>query len=598
MPYLNYLKKLNFVSYFLVTLLLLQLAYFIWSINKGFDFTDEAYSFLGFENPGEVNNVATYYTIIFNNFFGWIEVSIVHVRIIRLLLLIICGSVLGVGLCRWFRDVVTQDYTSLVNLFLFILCGSLLINANGSQSLTYNLSSNFLLQLIAGVFLYTFQRENKIQRLDLVLFFFLGIFLFLLFTVKFSNFILVSFPILLMLLYDKRNLKMVATYVGMMGLGGIMAGFFLFKGGLFEWLIDYKNTLSSLSESSTASIWLRYMEDYHLTMDSKIVDNGLIIGLSILLIILSHVVKNKTAKVSLAIGIAALTVFVTYNKEYYFGGVKYYYQFTGLYILLMFTLISAHVVKVAVDIFQKKSQPNSLIIVTAFLAFIPFCGSIGTSNLLSIQIIWYTSFIFGAMYLLLYLNGTYILNLLVIVVGVNATLQAISGLVYYPYRIDQTLKEETQHFSINVSTERVMVNPALRKSVESADRLISSKTNFSKGDPIFAFSADYGFVYLLKGVLPGWGWYGEKGTEAGCMHIRNTKLRKLDKMIFIMPIHYELDSIYRNCFKEMNILFPDNFVKIGDIPYSLEQVDRPLSIYAPKSMVKESSTFVHLPSNK
>src|SRR5258708_34400816 len=91
-------KSLNFVSYTLILLLSIQLAFLIWSINKSFDFSDEAYSYLGFKNPEEIHSAATYYPVIYNTFFGWIGLSIVKVRIIRLLLMLLCGSVFALGL--------------------------------------------------------------------------------------------------------------------------------------------------------------------------------------------------------------------------------------------------------------------------------------------------------------------------------------------------------------------------------------------------------------------------------------------------------------------------------------------------------------------
>src|SRR5258706_7135640 len=147
---LDHFKNLNFVSYILILLLSIQLGFFIWAINRGFDFTDEAYGYLGFKNPEEIHGAGTYYSVIFSAFFGWMNVSIIKVRIIRLLLLLLCGSVFAFGLLKWWNRKASISVAHRINLFLFILIGSLLINANGSQSFTYNLSSTLLFQLVVG----------------------------------------------------------------------------------------------------------------------------------------------------------------------------------------------------------------------------------------------------------------------------------------------------------------------------------------------------------------------------------------------------------------------------------------------------------------
>src|SRR5260221_8980528 len=130
-----------------------------------------------------------------------------------------------------------------------------------------------------------------------------------------------------------------------------------------------------------------------------------------------------------------------------------------------------------------------------------------------------------------------------------------------------------------------MVNIAIKQSVESAYSLIHSKTNFSKGDPIFSLSSEYGFIYLLNGTLPGWGWYSEKASEWNGAQLKNNQVKNLDRTIFILPTNYEMDSVYRAFFQSRNIGFPDNYTKLGDIPYSMLGADRPLTIYAPKSIL-------------
>lgn len=585
MPIIKYLKSLNLISYILLSLLLVQLAFSVWSVNRGFDFSDEAFGYLGFMHPEEVSGAVTYYTTLYNTFFGWMDLSIIKVRILRLALMLLCGSVFSFGISSWIKRKGLIDSVNGINLALFVLIGCFLVNANGSQSFTYNLFSTLLLQLIVGGFLYSFQKEGEIDRWDTALHFMLGSLLFALFSVKFSNAILLSIALFPLLIYDKKKIKKVTHCSAAIVTGAFAMGLLMFKGSFFSWTTEYYNALTTLSGNSNGTILDRYVEDFKNVKTSLFINNWFIVVSSVLLLILTRLIQKKVMNTVIAMLFAGLMIFVTYENSYFLGGYKYTYTATFFYLFLIAIMLCAHGVQLFVDAIQKKGIDLNHLLITILLGLVPFVGAIGTNNLLSVQFVWYTPFFFALLYLLLYLHRGVLFQLLVIIIGVNGTIQS-TGLVYYPYRINETLYQESYRLSTAVSQERVMVNEAIKASIENSYSIIHSQTNYEEGGPIFSFRFEYGLIYFLKGTLPGWSWYKDEASAANCELLKKSKMNNLDQTIFILPKNYEPDSVFRTCLKNYKIDFPANYAELGEVQYSIEGIDRPLKIYAPKILLK------------
>ncbi len=579
--------RFSLTSALLLLIVLVQIGFCVWSIDKGFDFTDEAYAFLGLKWPEEINKVATYYTFLFDAFFGWINVSIIHIRIFRLLALVFCSMIFSLGLTDWLKRRNLLESINSIDFSLFTLIGSFLVHATGSQSFTYNIASLFLLQLIVGILFFNFQRKDEIKGISKILYAVLGALLFSLFTTKFSGGIVMTIIVIMVQVFDQMTVKRSVSKLALALFGALSTGLAFFGTGLLRWFSDYKSTLSLLANLTTSSITSRYIEDLQYTLSSKIEANIIFTLLIILLLIAIHFNNKKWIRLASAAIVGILLVYVSYTRDFYLGGVSQYYIFTGLYILLIFILLGTEVLKSIYILIKGQKQKYAITITAIFVLLLPIIGAIGTNNLISIQIIWYSSFLFTAIYLLASLSGVYALNIILVVLGVNAGFQCISGLVYNPYRINGTLFEESYRLSPEVTDENVKVNAHIKESVELTHKTLHSKTVYKEGDPIFTFSPDYiGFIYLLNGVLPGWSWYDEIGTSYNCYNLTNSKVADLNKMIVFTPSYYEMDSTYSTCFRDLKLQYPTNYEKIGDITYFMGDLDRSFSIYAPLSMIK------------
>jgi hypothetical protein len=580
------IKSFNLVSFILFFLLVIQLCIFSWCINRGFDFSDEAFGYLGFLRPEEVQQAATYYVVLYNVFFGRMEVDIINVRIIRLLFLLISSAVFASGLIAWVRRKNIGDTTQHINLLLFVLLGGLFINASGTQALTYNLFSTVFFLLATGFFLYVFQREIELVRSSSIIFFAIGGMLFALFLIKFSNAVFLSIALVVLLIYDKRNIKTVAIYSACIVGGALITGLILFGMEFPQWLYNYYAILTSLTGTSYTSILDRYVEDFMNVRDNLLLANLVFIVIGLLLLALNRYVEKRVLKIMIALVFACLMTYFSYLRVYYLGGIKYVYVVTFFYILLNFILFCGLALTLILDRAEKKSRNTDLTLIIIFLFFIPFFGSVGTTNYLTVQIFWYAPFVFALLFLLLQIHGGFLLNIMLVVLSVNAILQAVSGLIYYPYRITETLFEQSYRLSSEVSEERILLDKELKKSVETVYNLIRSKTNFADGGPIFSFRYEYGFIYFLRGTLPGWSWYTDEASAGNCLNLKKTNLKNLNQTIFIFPEGYVPDSIFVSCLKDLEIDFYADYKELGKTEYFIDGVNRPLKIYAPERLFK------------
>lgn len=582
----RYFSRLDLVSYVLLLLFSIQLAYGIWAIDRGFDFSDEAFGYLNIKNPEETRKSATFYAVVYNTFFGWIDVTIINLRIVRLGLLLSSGLFLGMGFANWARRSGLLDNTNSVNICLFILIGSLLVNGSGTQSLTYNLFSTFLLQIITGIFFLLYKREAPINRKDSILFFLLGALMFALLLVKFSNALLMTIPLLLFIVFDKRSIRKVAFYTGISLAGAIFMGILMFKNGLSDWLTNYMHTLQALGDKTGDSIWKRYQEDFQ-TVKSMISAHFAYVTIVIIMLICNKFIKNRVAKSIIAGAITIVFGYVAYKNDFYLGGTKYIYTITFLYILTIFTLFISELILLLYSAVKGQHPEGERFLIILFLLAIPFIGSLGTNNLLSVQFIWYPSFLFCSFYMLLYSHGRYIMGMLMLLLALNATLQSVSGLVYFPYRINENLLIQTNELSPGISKEKVMVDGRTKQTIENAGELLYKKTTFSPGDPIFSYRSDFGLIYFLNGSLPGVHWYREEDINANCEHIKSSKIANLKRTVFILPASYKMDSVFSSCLSDLHINFPTDYIELGEVANYTEGVERPLKIFAPYEILKK-----------
>jgi hypothetical protein len=582
----------DFTSIVLIAIVLIQLIFCVWAIDKGFDFSDEAFSYLGFAFPAEKSQTLTYYTKLITAFFSWTQLNIVHVRILRLITILVCSGAFWFGLSRCIskNSLFSKSKINPLSLFALILVGSLIINSTGDQGFTYNLISVSLFQLIIGFFLVAISPDKKRSiKKELLLFYLIGALLFALFLVKFSNALLLG-PILLLLLISKKvEIKTIFQYALVGATGAFCMGLFVMDGlsGFTEWISDFIDTLSGQGKYSVSLLTI-YQEDLkHVKNDLVLpnIDKGL---LSIFFLTVSCFISNRILNFLAIFSFIVVVAIVTLTNNYYLGGASHAYTLTFTYIYLLLVMIpSAFLVSVINYFIKGYSLINwDGLILLLLLIIIPFAGTLGTGNRISYLAIVYFPFVLSFIYLLSSSFGKGLSSMLVIFMAITATSEVITSILYFPYRLAANRLEQTMPVIGLSNLEGVKFDSASYKSIDQTRNLILARTQYSSGMPIFSFRTEYGLIYALNGRLPGWFWYKDEASEQNCFALSKSESTNLENTIFILPKSHVIDSTFYRCLHNLNIEFPEKYVELGEVDYTSEGNKRPLVIFSPRSMLK------------
>jgi len=80
---------------------ILEIIILVWGINKGFDFTDEGYYILGYQQGQEIGFCVSFFHLIIRKVFAWLSLDVIDTRSIRLVLTILSSLFFSIGLWQW-----------------------------------------------------------------------------------------------------------------------------------------------------------------------------------------------------------------------------------------------------------------------------------------------------------------------------------------------------------------------------------------------------------------------------------------------------------------------------------------------------------------
>ena len=151
------MKKYSPFLFFAVSSLFLIV---IWGLNKGFDFTDEGFYLLKYqEEYRNTYDVFTFYSVV-QLLFGWIDLNIFNIRLIRLFLVFASSLVFSFGLFTYIRNILIKK-VSFLFVFLFSTLAGLLSYGYGPHSVYYNSLSGYFMVICIGFILLFFSLLSK-----------------------------------------------------------------------------------------------------------------------------------------------------------------------------------------------------------------------------------------------------------------------------------------------------------------------------------------------------------------------------------------------------------------------------------------------------
>lgn len=541
----------------------------IWGLNKGFDITDEGYYLLGYQDGQEIGYSPSGFQYVIRGFFGWMDLDIINVRILRLIISLISVLLLTIAL----KDRITNKL-SFLYIFCFLGIGCLLSYTYGPQSLSYNsLISSILISILSLLLI----GEKKKGFLGVSCFVFSGF--------LFSLGLLIKFPpVLVFLVAVTSNIFFISKWTHKNKLKAVLAviiGFLLglmlfssFCHSIFDFYLDFYKGIVLTSQSSGYT--LNTLAE---NLGFLFVQTISISGFLLFIFFVINTFSKHNSPIICFFTVSLLTVFfLTYYYEYlikYSAGNSFPYLF---FVLTYVLYKSQHYFHLRTE-FEFKSSYLLLI----FLFVFPFIGSIGTDNPFLSNSTFMISSWFGLVILVgdkLPLNSTFS-SIMAIALFVFGSYLFYSQYVKNPYRSTNLFYQ-----SESISNERVKVDTTMSQFMGKINEILN-QNNFKKGDPIIALYRIPGLVYLLEGKSPG-GVISLWDYRRTGQFLEELKRSKMDysKSFFLIKNRYT-DSLVSGL-NELGLNFPNDYRNVGKIFYPKSNTSKMVGgwtcyIYAHKS---------------
>ncbi len=410
----------NKTTLLIFSCLVFLLTIVLWGANKGFDFTDESYYYIGYYFKIETNLSISFFHKIYLAFFGWMNLTIPELRILRALLML--SSIV-------FSSYSVAKYFSIKNkleLVAFASAFSFLSYAFYPNSISYNTFSSFFVSVLIGLVFQIKYTRHKLFMGGLI-----GFFSALLILNKFTNgLFLVVFALVFLtterkkiyLFYTKKKKEFGGVFIAVI-LGSIIA-----IGFVFESITNVKESITELIKGvlmleghNLSSVITSYFYGLiHLVSNSK----WLLLILTVTILIL----RNTPLKKSAAYVTALLLFLLFINGQSIIIPI-------GLYIPYFVFIVGLLLLK----LFIEKSFLTKNTFFALFFIVAPFLVSFGTNNSPFIHFIFCGGLIGIGLFLLLINYSKSLKFLFVLFLLISLSMQVFSGFVIHPFRLNKNL---------------------------------------------------------------------------------------------------------------------------------------------------------------
>ena len=408
---------------------------FLFYINRyGLDLSDESFYAIGYAFKTEPVVASTKFHMLYNKTFGFLNLSLIQIRDVRLVAHLISSILLTKGIID-FLKIPKKHVHHQISVALFITIGALVSYDFGPLTFSYNTISTVSLTSIAGIWLMLAAKTNwsvKSGILATGLGFLLGI----AFYNKFSNAILLAIVLPIgdmvnqYISTSNLNLKMLFKqwlfYI--VGFGISILWFTNYKLGIIESLRSF---YLSITEGAGDNYLLEKLIDNYIENLGLLNENTWEFYVPIVVIILIARVLQKLVNKNLldfllALITTCICLYFVLENDSYIGGLYRKYSIFEIYYIIYVAFL---VYWIAFSKFSSKQ----LAFILLFFAF-PFIGSVGTTNGFTAQFLFYMSFVFASIHLFL-LKGSLFLNTVVKCgLSIIVLFQLYYGTVEYNYR--------------------------------------------------------------------------------------------------------------------------------------------------------------------
>lgn len=597
------------VFYYKFTMVLLNvllasiIAIILYSLNKGFDFTDEGEYLLRYKYTDLYKGGIYNYHIMITRLTDWLNPGIIQYRWMTLILTILSSFALAFGLYRWLNANYTKKcfYKNFPIIFCFISIGNFLYYFPGLQTVNNNTLTNFFLQVATGLVLYLFSFDSSriIQsKKGIFLFTAIGFICAFSFFVKFSTGslqLLIYFIIFYFYLgrHDFKSIS-IAFIAYFSGFAAGIIIYYLFFQGFNEWIYNFKMEYFIVSGNHPPlPIIMYYILDTLSLIKSVIMYFSWLMIFPVCIFLNNYFPRyfNEGKKKYIINSVLFLSGIFFICEIIYFRYYRSYFAndhisavFYIAIILLQISLLLAVYLTGRVGILHLLKNNFHKLLMVILLLITPFMGAVGTANSIFLNILFHAAPWFGAILILsIHLSDRirkeFILTSIIIITSLVTTSQIIDGNAFIPYHATFMNKSDLFQQTLQIDDisrlDGVYVDADTKNFLLELKQLLENN-NFKKGYPILGYYIP-GVVYLLEGTSPGTPYYFNLQRDITAFEY----LAKNDSPPIIMiSDEYSINNDLLKIMRVNHINFPCDYCLKGKV--YCPHMNSYLKIYFPK----------------
>ncbi len=575
-------NKTNLAVILLLILAVVKLAILAWSVDKGFEMTDEGYYLLWFYSSHlYAPDLHLNYYYLVQMLFGWIDWDITNMRIGGIVTE--TGAVLALswGLSKYLKSRFSKLYSPPFITTLIIGGFAAIFTAEHPRSLSYDSVTHLLMGIGGGLLLAWQSFTNKPKGWRLISFFMLlGIVLASQLIVKFSSAILLSGVWVMVSLIDKRPNRAI-TY----GILGTLLGMVLLFFGLFSveislakfiefYHIGYER-ISNLGYSPIDIVLKTYLakDTLHFTINT-LPSLLAVIGA---LYALTGLTLSKRITWAMVIG---MTVFF---GQAILLPTNYFPQWHFRWIDLLLLLIASG----SYIAWRFTNVKREFLILFLVLFMLPFVCAIGSAVNWAMSLFSYLpAWIMLVMVLWAYIGqhtGNKIWSSVVVygtvLVSFIIFLQVFLYPNYLPHGMAASMFEQTEQ---PLTHDKVKLDKPTAQFVKQTEYLLTTN-GFKPGSYLLALYDLPGLVYLMQGYSPQVPWYFGETTRASAQEAVDNTCWHITEMVetnvfVVKPVIVHPDVA--NCLSSSKLNFPEGYLLAGKVYNTYCKCD--MEVWAPK----------------
>lgn len=582
------IAELAFILFFII----------FWSLNKGFEFTDESYYLLSVLQPEESPDTF-YYQHLIHFITSCFKPGLVGLRLLRLILTLISALFLAFAAQKYYKSRPFKNVFSNLSFFLVFSFSFVLLGVSYSiypQAVSYNNLTVIGLSFLFSFFLlYLTSVSNNLIKKVQVFACLLGCVSVLIFFCRFTSGIVLFalIPVFLFISNFKKDggkeiirKSVIAYFLGIL-LTFIISSILVHS--VLDYLTGMRESVTNIPGHSLREILTTYKNSFLFVLEELKAEHVII---PILIIIYSnlHTRINELKEFSrfLHFSITVLILFslayLIYDNELIYSGIRYLNSAIIFYLLLSFCVMA---LVVNINFFKALRSAGSgiknPILICLFLLAMPFIGSVGTDNALHIQFLqfmfsWMLLLVFIIYYSFEFINKPLAIGLILIITA-GAFSQTVHGLIYGPYRINGSLFD--QKFSKELKTgDKILVDSKTYRAISEFESKMASVPNYKAGDPMIILLGMPGYMYLAQASVVKNAWTTASFPEALCYNLRASKRQDLERTVIISPRTASISADMVRCMEEHKILFPRNYLHSASFSDPIFNVE--FDIHSPK----------------